>query len=97
MFDPTSRYALLETSSHTFADGRMVTYKRRRFLPRAQSLPLLVEVTVQQGQRLDQITAEQLGDPTQFWRIADANNAMNPLDLTDEVGRVLRVPLPQPG
>ena len=97
MFDAASRYYALETASYTLANGQVVTYKRRRFLPRAESLPLLVEVTVQQGQRLDQITAEQLGDPTQFWRIADANNAMNPVLLTDEPGRVLRVPVPQPG
>ena len=97
MFDPTSRYYSIETATHTTGDGQVVAYKRRRFLPRARSLPLLVEVTVEQNQRLDQITAEQLGDPTQFWRIADANNAMDPLDLTDEPGRVLRVPVPQPG
>jgi len=58
-------------------------------------MPLLVEVTVTQGDRLDLITARTLGDPEQFWRVCDANNAMNPPDLTAEVGRTLRIPIPQ--
>jgi len=95
MFDHTSRYYTLETTTLTTAEGRIVAYKRRRFLPRGEDMPLLVEATVTQGDRLDLITARTLGDPEQFWRICDANNAMNPFDLTAEPGRVLRVPVPQ--
>jgi hypothetical protein len=95
MFDPTSRYAALETATLTGPDGRLVAYKRRRLLPRGADLPLLVEVTVGQGDRLDVLTARTLGDPEQFWRVADANDAMNPAQLTAEEGRVLRVPVPQ--
>ena len=96
MFDPTSRYANLPTATFTTPDGRVVAYVRRRFAPPGDALPLLVEVTVIQGDRLDNITARTLGDPEQFWRVCDANNALNPPDLTDEPGRVLRVPIPQP-
>ncbi len=96
MFDPTSRYYRLETLKHVDRDGREVAYKRRRFLPPGESLPLLAETEVVQSERLDQITARTLGEPTHFWRICDANDAMNPLELTDETGRTLRVPLPQP-
>jgi hypothetical protein len=95
MFKPTSRYYALEEVSLTTADGRIITYKRRRFLPDGEKMPLLVEVTVTEGDRLDLITARTLGDPEQFWRICDANNAMDPLDLTAEVGTVVRVPVPQ--
>lgn len=95
MFEQTSRYNNLETATLTTPDGRKVNYKRRRFLPRGEAMPLLVEVTVTQGDRLDLITARVLGDPEQFWRVCDANNAMNPADLTDEPGRTLRVALPQ--
>jgi hypothetical protein len=94
MFKPTSRYYALEEVSLTTADGRIITYKRRRFLPDGEKMPLLVEVTVTEGDRLDLITARTLGDPEQFWRICDANNAMDPLDLTAEVGTVVRVPVP---
>lgn len=97
MFEPTSRYAALPRATLTTADGRRVTYVRRRFLPRGEPLPLLVEVTVAEGDRLDGITAATLGDPEQYWRVCDANNAMNPRALTTEPGRVLRVPVPQAG
>jgi hypothetical protein len=96
MFDPTSRYASLVQATYTFPDGRSVAYVRRRFLPRGEDLPLLVEVTVTQSDRLDIITARTLGDPEQFWRVCDANNAMYPPDLTDEPGEVIRIPVPQP-
>lgn len=95
MFEATSRYASIETATLTTADGRVIAYKRRRFLPQGDAMPLLVEVTVAQGDRLDLITARTLGDPEQFWRVADANNAMNPFDLTAEPGRTVRVPVPQ--
>jgi hypothetical protein len=58
-------------------------------------MPLLVEVTVIQGDRLDLITARTLGDPEQFWRVCDANDAMNPPDLTAQPGTAVRVPVPQ--
>ena len=96
MFEPTSRYYALETASLTMTDGRVVTYKRRRFLPKGQDLPLLAEVPVQPGERLDQIAARTLGDPEAFWRIADANDAIDPTELTAEPGRLLRVPVPRP-
>ncbi len=95
MFEPTSRYFALATATHTLPDGRTVAYKRRRLLPRGRDLPLLVEVPVTEGDRLDLITARTLGDPEQFWRVCDANDALNPPDLLAELGRVLRVPEPQ--
>lgn len=97
MFDYKSRYYNLETVKLTLPDGRETVYKRRRFLPKGPAMPLLVEVEVTEGDRLDLITARTLGDPEHFWRVADANDAMNPFDLTAETGRVLRVTVPQPG
>ena len=95
MFEPNSRYYNLETATYVAADGREIAYKRRRFLPQGEDMPLLVEVTVTEGDRIDLITARALGDPEQFWRVCDANNAMNPIELTEEAGQVLRVPIPQ--
>lgn len=94
MFDPKSRYYSLETATRTTPDQRTVRYVRRRFLPTAEAMPTLVEVVVNQGDRLDLITARTLGDPEQYWHICDANTAMNPADLTAEPGRRLRVALP---
>lgn len=96
MFDFTSRYARIENAQHTMPDGRVVAYKRRRFLPAGESLPLLAEVRVAQGERLDLVAHRTLGDPLQFWRICDANDAINPFDLVEPEGQTLRVPAPQP-
>ena len=95
MFGPTSRYFPLEKARHTMPDGREVAFQRRRFLPRGERMQVLVDVTVVEGDRLDLITARTIGDPEQFWRVADANNAMNPFDLTAEAGRTLHVPIPE--
>lgn len=94
MFTHTSRYYLIEENTFE-ADGRQIRYKKRRFLPQGDKLPQLVEVSVALGDRLDSITATHLGDPLQFWQVCDANNAMNPFDLVSEVGKRVRVPLPQ--
>ncbi len=95
MFEHTSRYYKLETATLTAPDGRVIAYKRRRFLPQGESMPLLAEVSVTEGDRLDLITGRALGDPEQFWRVCDANNAMNPSELISEPGANLRVPVPQ--
>ncbi len=95
MFHHTSRYYPLETAQYATTDGRKIAYKRRRFTPQGQTLPLLREAKVAQGDRLDLITHDSLGDPEQFWQVCDANDAMNPVALTAEVGRVLRIPTPQ--
>ena len=94
MFDPDSRYADLEDAVLITPDGREVSYKRRRFLPQGEKLPLLVEMTVREGERLDLLTARTLGEATHWWRVADANNAMNPADL-GAPGETLRVPVPR--
>ena len=95
MFESTSRYARLKTATVTDPRGNTITYVRRRFLPQGERQPLLVEVTVTDGDRLDLIAARTIGDPEQFWRVCDANNAMDPFDLAEEPGDELRVSVPQ--
>jgi len=96
MFDPGSRYAKVETATRTMDDGRVVSYVKRRFLPDGRLQPLLTELSVSQGDRLDLIAARTIGDPTHWWRVADANNATEPLDLVAEPGSKIRVAVPQP-
>lgn len=93
-FVPTSRYHGLDTAQFVAPDGRAVVYVRRRFLPPPERLALLQEHEVSEGDRLDRITARYLGDPEQFWRVCDANRAMRPDELTEVVGRHLRITLP---
>ena len=98
MFDPTSRYANLPVATLALVDAkgrrRDVTYARRRFLPARTAVPVLAQHAVIQGDRLDNVTARFLGDPLQFWRVCDANQAMNPDHLLVP-GRTLVIPVPQ--
>lgn len=95
MFDTTSRYAELETLQLTLPDGRKVSYKERRFLPQGRQMQILGEITLLPGERLDQVAARTLGDPEAYFRICDANDVMNPAELAEQTGLVLRVPIPQ--
>jgi hypothetical protein len=94
-FPPTSRYYGIETVTTEAGDGRTLIYMRRRFVPSPDNFALLQYHTVTQGERLDNITAKYLNDPEQFWRLCDANGAMRPDELTETVGRKLRITLPE--
>src|SRR5437899_1306823 len=95
IFPITSRYYGLDIAPWQATDGRIFSYVRRRFVPSADRFTLLQEHTVTQGDRLDNIAAQYLDDPEQFWRLCDANNAMRPEELTETVGRKLRITLPE--
>lgn len=96
MFDPSSRYYNLETATLTVSDTepqpREIRYVRWRFIPRSENATTLLEHTVTEGDRLDNITAHYLGDPSQFWRICDGNNVLHPEEL-EEIGRTLKISL----
>ena len=94
MFDHTSRYWVIETAFWTRPDGEKIAFKRRRFLPQPEALQVLAEWPVELGDRFDLISARALGDPQSYWRIADANRAMDPLEL-EQPKRRLVIPLPQ--
>lgn len=94
LFPPSSRYHTLRTLSLTCCDGQEVAYLERRFLPDPDSFAELHEHTVVQGDRLDNLAYKYLGDPELGWRIADANSAVDPAELTAVVGRRLRITLP---
>ena len=95
LFPPESRYHGLETAELTRADGSVVAYLTRRFVPPPERFALLYEHAVEQGDRLDNLAARYLGDPEQFWRLCDANGAIRPDELTETVGRRLRITLPE--
>lgn len=99
MFDKTSRYYNLAIATMNVVDSdglpREIRYVRRRFIPSSAGLTTLVEHTVVQGDRLDNITTRYLGDPTQFWRVCDANDVLQPTELTDQIGSVITIALPK--
>jgi nucleoid-associated protein YgaU len=95
LFASTSRYYGIPTATLNLPHGRTIIYLQRRFLPPPERFQVIQEHTVVQGERLDNIAGQFLGDPTLFWRICDANNAMRPEELTATVGRKLRITLPE--
>jgi hypothetical protein len=98
MFDSTSRYAKLAIKTLTVTgpngQARDIRYVERRFLPAAVAGTMITEHAVTEGERLDNITAKYLGDPTQFWQVCDANEVLDPNELTAEVGRRIRIAMP---
>lgn len=94
MFDENSRYKDLPVKTHETADGRSIRYVARRFLADPGTFGTLARVRVSESERLDLLAHRMLGEPTQFWRIADANGAMAPDDLLRPVGRHLTIPTP---
>ena len=92
MFSSRSRYASVSDAVYQDASGRQITYKLIRLTPDA---PTLQVHTVAQGDRLDLVAYQYYGDPEQYWRICDGNNALRPDDLTEEPGIRLNIPLVQ--
>jgi hypothetical protein len=94
-FPANSRYHLTPTAQLVLPDGLTVVYLRRRFVPPPEAFATLREHVIAQGDRLDLIAARHLGDPELFWQLCDANGALRPDELVEEIGRRLRVPLPE--
>jgi hypothetical protein len=92
-FAPTSRYYGNATANFVDQQGRTHVYVLRRFIPQPQSFATLELHVVVQGERYDTISANYLGDPQQFWRLADANGVTDPSDL-ETPGRTVRITLP---
>ena len=91
----TSRYHGLEATTLVSPDGRSIPYLRRRFLPSLDRFAAIGAHDVVEGDRLDTIAARYLGDADQYWRLVDASPAMHPAELTQQVGRRLRIPAPE--
>ena len=94
-FPVTSRYYRVGTATLENPDNTSIIFLKRRIIPSAETLSLLVEHQVKEGDRLDNISAAYIGDPEQFWQIGDANNAIIPEDLTNDPGTWLRITHPQ--
>lgn len=94
-FAQDSRYHGLDIAQWDRADGKPVPYVRRRFVPPPENFATLQEHRVVEGDRVDNLAAQYLGDPQQYWRLCDANNAICPNELTEAIGRALRITLPE--
>lgn len=75
MFFPGSRYANVANYTLTLPNGTIVAVTRT---PLPSSTALIGFHRRLQGQRLDLIASRYLADPTAFWQLCDANNALVP-------------------
>lgn len=89
MFSKGSRYEKTATTEITDTSGKVIAYKRVRFIPET---PAARHHTVVQGERLDLIAHRYFRDPELFWRICDANEAMLPDKIVAELGRQILIP-----
>lgn len=94
-FSPTSRYYGIETKTFKSEDHLKRAYVKRRFIAQPESFELLQEHSVEQGDRLDNIAHQYLGDPELFWKICDSNAVLYPNRLTEEIGNIIKITLPE--
>ena len=94
MFSHRSRYYGLADKVFVGEDGREYVYKARRFPPLQSDEIIASFVRPKPNERLDQVAVQTLGDPTLFWRLADANDALDPSTLTDSSDPIA-VPAPR--
>lgn len=89
-----SRYASSMPLTMQDATGGAVSYLAIRILPFGASVagPSATRVQANEVDRLDLIANRTLGDPEQAWRIADANDAIDPFGLCDQAGSLLKLP-----
>ena len=94
-FPPTSRYDGVRTTSRLTNEGTMVVYLQRRFVPAGDRFTVVQEHRVSSGERLDHLGATYLGDPEQYWRLCDANDAVRPDALVERLDAVVHIALPE--
>lgn len=82
MFDEKSRYAKTDQYHAVDQRGRTVTVVA---VPAVLPAPVLGVHRLKQGQRIDHLAAKYLSDPAGFWRIGEANDAMLPDALAEQI------------
>ena len=63
-------------------------------IPQPERYATLRQYVTIEGDRIDVLASNQVGDPLLYWILCDANGATDPDALTAEPGRVLRITLP---
>lgn len=90
MFTPNSRYANAGTYQVPLADGSVVTATR---IPLPESRHPIGMHPRAEGERLDLTAYRYLQDPTRFWQLCEANDAVVP----DALAQHDLIAIPQPG
>jgi len=89
MFDATSRYFSVSDYVVPDAQGRPVNIKKIRFIP---ATPASLTRQITGPDRTDLMAYAYYQAADQFWRIADANQVMDPAELVATVGQRILIP-----
>lgn len=95
LFPVNSRYRGTQVVTIRQTDGSHVAYLRRRFVPPPDDFATLQQHLIVEGDRLDNLAHQYLGDAELWWRLCDANGIVDPHTATDAIGEVLRITLPR--
>ena len=94
-FAHSSRYYGVAVGRYVrFAGDPGTPYVLRRFIPQRREIAIAAEHGVRSGERPELLAAQALGDAELYWRLIDANALIDPLELTDTLGRRILLPLP---
>jgi hypothetical protein len=89
MFDANSRYTTVDDYVVPDAQGRPVKIKKIRFIP---NTPATVTRQITAADRPDLLAYAYYQAADRFWRIADANQVMDPAELFIPIGRRIWIP-----
>jgi len=94
-FPENSRYHTTKIATLEPENLEPIAYLKRRFVPPPENFAVIREHTVVEGDRVDNLAAQYLGDPELYWRLCDANGVMRPDALTETAGVRVAITLPQ--
>lgn len=94
-FPENSRYHGVDIATLERPGEEPVVFVKRRVVPQPERYSVIREHVVVEGDRVDNLAAQYLGDPELYWRLCDANAVMHPDELTDTVGDKVIVTLPE--
>lgn len=94
-FPDNSRYHGVEITTLEQPGGEPIAHLKRRFVPPPERFSVIREHIVVEGDRVDNLAAQYLGDPELYWRLCDANVVMHPEELTEVVGAKVAITLPE--
>ena len=89
MFERGSRYEKSPVYTVLDAQGRPVNIVKVRQLPLLEGA---FTRRVLQQDRVDLLAYEFYKRPDLFWHIADANEVVDPAELTEEIGKQIEIP-----
>jgi hypothetical protein len=86
------RYEGSATQTYVSPGGITVTYLALRMPPAPAPAGATTTIAVDEVNRLDLVAYRTLHNALLAWRIADANEAMNPFELCAQAGTLINVP-----